>query len=140
MGQDVYKVLMDTEVYKSPRPDKLQALFFQKQSRIVGIFVTNLCLRILNNYKSTTDLNKTLIILILKVENPENVTQLIPISLCNVIFKLFTKTIVSRLRSILPSIISPTQSNFVPNRSITDNIVVVQELLHIMRCKTRSKA
>lgn len=66
-------------------------------------------------------------------------TQLRPINLCNVTFKLITKTIVNRLKTILPSIISPTQFSFVPGKSIIDNIVVVQELLHTMRCKPRSK-
>lgn len=31
--------------------------------------------------------------------------------------------------------ISPTQCTFVPRRQITDNIVIVQEMLHTMRKK-----
>ena len=33
----------------------------------------------------------------------------------------------------LRSIISPMQSNFVPGRHITDNIVITQEVVHSMR-------
>lgn len=34
---------------------------------------------------------------------------------------------------ILPDLIAPFQSSFVPGRQIIDNIVVVQEMIHTMR-------
>ena len=55
------------------------------------------------------------------------------ISLCNVIYKIVTKTISNRMKTVLPSIISKNQSAFTPGRLITDNILVAYKLFNYMR-------
>ena len=40
---------------------------------------------------------------------------------------------------MLPQLISPIESSFVPGCQITDNVIVMQEVLHSMRRKTGSK-
>ncbi|KAK4383872.1 hypothetical protein Sango_3111800 [Sesamum angolense] len=51
-----------------------------------------------------------------------------PISCCNVIYKVITKILVSRIREILDLLISPSQNAFVPGRLISDNVLLAQEL------------
>ncbi|GKB39272.1 putative reverse transcriptase domain, reverse transcriptase zinc-binding domain protein [Tanacetum coccineum] len=53
-----------------------------------------------------------------------------PISCCNVLFKCISKIIANRIKYCLKFIVSPNQSAFVPGRSITDNILLTQELMH----------
>jgi hypothetical protein len=79
--------------------------------------------------------NETIIVLIPKVKNLKNLKDLRPISLCNVLYKLVSKVLANRLKNILPEIIAPSHSAFVPSRLITDNVVMAYELTHYMRNK-----
>lgn len=49
--------------------------------------------------------NTTTIVLIPKVDSPENVSQFRPISLCNVVYKVIAKMLAARLKKFLPDII-----------------------------------
>jgi hypothetical protein len=78
-------------------------------------------------------------VLIPKTNKPECMKDLRPISLCNVVYKLVSKMLASRLKEILGEIISPNQSAFVPGRLITYNILLAYECTHFMRNKKHGK-
>lgn len=71
--------------------------------------------------------------LIPKVPKPHSITQFRPIGLCNTVYKVVTKTLVNKFKVVLPHLISENQSSFIPGRHITDNIIIAQEMIHIMR-------
>ena len=71
-------------------------------------------------------------VLIPKVEIPIKMSQLRPISLCNVVYKLITKVLANRLRPFLMDLIGPLQNSFIPGRSTTDSVIIAQEILHHM--------
>lgn len=61
--------------------------------------------------------------------------QFHPISLCNVLFKIITKTMVLRVKKLMTKFIGPAQASFIPGRLSTDNIVIVQAAVQSMRRK-----
>ena len=93
-------------------------------------------LNVLNNNLPMTEINKANISLIPKTSSPKKMTDFIPISLCNVIYKLISKTLANRLKNLLPLIISENQSAFTLDRLITDNVLLAFELLHYLNHKT----
>lgn len=138
-GCEVVAAIKSMEPFKAPGPDGFQPLFYQRYWDVVGENVIKLVCDVVSGRDFPDDLNKAYLVLIPKVESPRLVTQFRPIGLCNIVYKAATKVLVNRLKPILPKLISPTQGSFVPNRQITDNIIIVQEMLHTMRKKQGSR-
>lgn len=84
-------------------------------------------------------MNEYLITLVPKQEGPETIAQFRPVALCNVITNLITKIVENRLKPLMKNLVSLSQSSFVSNRHASDNIIIVQELIHSMKRKTRKK-
>ncbi|XP_061993305.1 uncharacterized protein LOC133711157 [Rosa rugosa] len=117
---------------KAPGPDGMPPMFFQKYWEVVGGDVVSAVQNFLHTRKILGEINFTHICLIPKVKDPVSVTDLRPIALCNVIYKICSKVIANRLKKILSKIISPFQSAFIPGRLITDNTLVANEVSHFI--------
>ena len=124
---------------KAPRPDGMNAFFYQKFWHVVGDSVVSTVLDFFNSSIMVPAINHTHIVLIPKVKSLEKIFDFRPISLCNVIYKIISKVFANRLKLILPNIISPTQSAFVPGRLITDNVLVTYETLQTMHSRKKGK-
>jgi hypothetical protein len=93
--------------FKAPGPDGLHAVFYKRFWNICGDEITREVLQALNAGQIPEGWNDTTVVLIPKVDEPELVTQFRPISLCNVIYKITSKLLAARLKTILPEVISP---------------------------------
>ncbi|OMO90013.1 reverse transcriptase [Corchorus capsularis] len=135
--EDIRIAVFDMAPSKAPGPDGMSHLFYQRFWHIVGDQVCDMALSFLNHGESLLDINDTNVVLIPKVANPVTVKDLRPISLCNVIFKIISKTLTNRLKEILPSIVGQNQSAFVPGRMIFDCSMIAFETVHYMKNKRR---
>lgn len=133
--EEVYSALKSMTATAAPGPDGMLALFYQKFWSIVGDDVSSLVLDILNGNGDPSNINHTFICLIPKKKKPIITGDFRPISLCNVIFKIVTKTLANSLKLILPDIIDKFQSAFIPGRLITDNALIAFDVFHYMRKK-----
>lgn len=144
MNEGLLKEFTDEEIkqgldgigdLKAPRQDGMPALFYKKFWTTVGEDVTREVKHFLNGGPMPESWNDTVVVLIPKVQNPEKLTDLRPISLCNVVYKIASKVLSNRLKIILRDIISQNQSAFVPGRLITDNVLIAYEMTHFMQTK-----
>jgi hypothetical protein len=130
--EEVERALFQMSPHKSPGPDGFTAGFFQKHWALVKDSVTAAVLGFLEGGQMNGVINQTVLVLIPKVAHPQELTQFRPISLCNVIYKICSKTMANRMRLILDDIISEEQSAFVLGRLITDNVLIAYECIHYL--------
>jgi hypothetical protein len=135
---EVQEAIRNLKANSAPGPDGLSTLFYQTYCDTIGPEVIDYALKILNEEGSILSINHTLMSLIPKVNSPTKPSNYRPISLCNVILKIITKTIANRIKQILPNIVNDFQSSFLPGRLITDNSLIVFETFHYIK-KPRKK-
>ena len=136
---EVEQALKQMKPMTAPGLDGMPPLFFKSFWSIVGSDVINASLAILNTGVMPPNINHTFISLIPKIKSPTNPKDFHPISLCNVMYKIISKTIANRLKKILPKIVSETQSAFLSDRLISDNILIAFETLHHLKNKRKGK-
>lgn len=94
---------------------------------------------VLNDGVSIQHFNHAHIALIPKLKKLTFVGNYRLISLCNIVYKIITKTMANRLKSIFLKIIDDSQSAFALGRLIIDNIIVTFETLHSLHKRHRGK-
>ncbi|XP_019189974.1 PREDICTED: uncharacterized protein LOC109184427 [Ipomoea nil] len=120
---------------KAPGPDGMNPGFYQHFWDVVGGDVSTYIVNCLNARSFPASLNDTNIILIPKKKNPELVSDYRPIALSNVIYRIMAKVITARMKPLMGDIISDTQSAFISDRLITDNILIAAEVGHFLNRK-----
>lgn len=125
---EIKQVFMSMKADKAPGPDGFNGFFFQNTWHIIGKDVENAVLEFFRTGKLLGQANNTSISLIPKGKNPSSLGDYRPISCCNVIYKGISKLLANRLKQVVSSVVCDSQTGFIPGRSITDNILIAQEL------------
>ena len=136
---EVQLALKQMDANTAPGPNGLLPLFYKQFWGKIGREVTEAMLSVLNIGTIPTNLNHTFITLIPKIQSPRKVSDYRPISLSNVLYKLIAKVLANRLKPLLPKLISETQSAFMTEGLIKDNILIAHETLHYLKEKKNRK-
>lgn len=80
-------------------------------------------------------INRTQLCLILKINDPQQMSDYRPISLCTVNYNIISKVLIHRLKKGVGLVISDSQVAFVLGRNISDNVLVAHELLHSLKSR-----
>lgn len=124
---------------KSPGIDGLNPGFFQVFWNVVGPDVTKFCQGFFETGEMQLGVNRTLIYLIPKVKKPVHMSELRPISLCNVLVRIVSKVLANKLKSCLNTLISDNQSAFIEGRLLTDNALLAYDINHCIKRRTQGK-
>ncbi|GJW65991.1 RNA-directed DNA polymerase, eukaryota, reverse transcriptase zinc-binding domain protein [Tanacetum coccineum] len=62
--------------------------------------------------------------------NPRKASDYRPIAYCGVVYKCVSKVITNRLKKVLNGLVDTNQGAFIEGRQISDNILLIQELMN----------
>ncbi|XP_074292460.1 uncharacterized protein LOC141619333 [Silene latifolia] len=116
--EEVKKCLFSIPASKSPGPDGYSSQFYRDAWDIVGTEICEAVINFFDTGKLLTQINATVITLIPIIDRPASVKHYRPISCCNVLYKVISKLLCSRLALVLPDLICKTRAAFVKGRSI----------------------
>eukprot|EP00253_Pinus_taeda_P009017 PITA_09017 len=72
------------------------------------------------------------------IDNAQTPERYRPIALCNVVYKIISKVVANKLKSLFPTLISGEQTGYVEGRQILDNIIQAHEVVHSLTCNKRA--
>ena len=128
--EEIKKVVFSMEKNTAPGPDHLPIEFFQACWDVIKVELEDMFKEFQNNELELERLNYGVITLLPKIKEANKIHQYRPIFLLNVIYKIFTKALMSRLEPVMSNIIDKCQSGFIKGRNIVEGIMSLHEILH----------
>lgn len=114
---------------KAPGPDGYTACFFKMAWNIVGKDFTAAIKYFFSTSELVGGLNATAITLVPKIPNPSSMSDYRPISYYNTTYKVISKVLTNRLKTVIHRTICSSHAAFISGRSISDQIFLMQELV-----------
>jgi Reverse transcriptase (RNA-dependent DNA polymerase) len=126
---------------KAPGPDGFTVRFVLKAWGMLGQEIVSQVQDAFRTDQAPSSWMLSHLVLIPKVENSAKPTHFRPLSVCSVFHWLLTKVIANRIKLILLRLISSTQTTFLKGRSIQENVLLMNEVVHSFgRTELKEKA
>ncbi|GAU16975.1 hypothetical protein TSUD_37330 [Trifolium subterraneum] len=117
---EVKAAVWECDSYKSPGPEWVNFGFIKDFWVELRGDVMRFISEFHRNGKLTKDLNSTFIALIPKIDSPQRLNDFRPISLVGSLYKILDKVLANRLRLVIGSVVSVSQTAFVKDMQILD--------------------
>ena len=127
--EDLHNSLRETENTKSPGKDGLPYEFYKTFWNTIGNDFYELTNAIFDSGRLTESQKVALISLLAKDGDKKDLDNWRPLSLLCTDYKIIAKTIATKIKATLPSLINEDQSCSVPGRSIHNNLMLTRDIL-----------
>ena len=126
---EVTEAMKQLPAGKAPGVDSIPSEFYQEMWEDIESDVFNFVSESMDHCLLEEELNISKIALLPKSEDRLRIQNYRPISLLNTMYKIVAKVYANRMKPLLHNWILPSQTGFVPNRCILDNIFLAFETI-----------
>jgi hypothetical protein len=127
--EEVWEVVWNFKGDKAPGLDGFAKAFFQKCWEVLKVDIIVVLKEFHNSEKIEKSLNATFVSLIPKKAIAVEIKDFRPISLIGGMYKIISKVLANRLKSVLGKIVSHSHTTFIKGRQILNSILVTNECL-----------
>lgn len=113
----------------APGPEGYTVEFFKSNWNTIGDDFIAAILHCFATQTMPIGLNSAILNLVPKIAHPVGMKEYKPIACCNVVYKVYSKVLTERLKSVLDGLISNKQAAFLKGRSISGNALLMHELV-----------
>ncbi|KAF7828542.1 reverse transcriptase [Senna tora] len=138
-AEEIKNALFSLKPFKAAGADGFQPAFFQKFWDVLKPDLINNIQACFTSSTIPSFWNETLICLIPKTQQPSEIRNFRPISLCTTLYKIISKIIVLRIKPLMPNLISFNQGAYIQGRKARDNVIISQEIIHSFKKKRGTK-
>jgi hypothetical protein len=126
---EVKEAVWGCDSYKSPGPDGVNFGFIKQFWDELKDDVMHFISEFHRNGKLSRGINNTFITLIPKIDSPQRLNDFRPISLVGSMYKILAMVLANRLKMVMGTVVTDTQTAFVKNRQILDGILIAIEVV-----------
>ncbi|MCI11439.1 LINE-1 reverse transcriptase like, partial [Trifolium medium] len=130
---EVREVIWSCDGNKCPGPDGFNFNFLKACWDILKGDIMDF----LHEFHSSAHLPKAItasfLALVPKKDHPQALSDYRPICLVSSLYKILSKVLAGRLKTVLGKLISKVQSAFLPNRQILDGVLVINEVIDMAK-------
>ena len=127
--EEVAEAMKQLPKGKAPGIDTIPVEFYQELWDDIEFDIFNFAAETISQAHISETLNISKIALLPKSEDRSRIQNFRPISLLNTLYKVIAKVYANRMKPLLHNWIPPSQTGFVPNRCILDNIFLAFEAM-----------
>ncbi|KAJ1703007.1 hypothetical protein LUZ63_002786 [Rhynchospora breviuscula] len=129
-SEEIRATLWEMGQDRSPGPDGLTVRFLREMWPVLGPDIVNKVRHAFRLGYMPNEWSRVFIVLIPKIDHPQKPTHYRPISVCSVLYRLTMKLVAKRFALHMPSLISTSQTAFLKDRNIHENVILLREVLN----------
>ncbi|WZZ09772.1 hypothetical protein YC2023_095693 [Brassica napus] len=128
-AEEIRDIVLSLPKCKAPGPDGFSSEFFISSWDLVGTDLTAAVRSFFLTSSMPRQTNATVISLIPKTTGASSLSDFRPVSLCNTVYKIISKILSARLKTIIQDTVQRNQVGFVKGRVLGDNVLLASELV-----------
>ncbi|XP_057760748.1 uncharacterized protein LOC130981144 [Arachis stenosperma] len=137
---EIREAVWDCESSKAPGYDGYNTNFIKRCWAGIGSDFTATVMGFFQTSRLPAESNITWVALAPKFIGAKEIKDLRPISMVGCVYKVISKVLVRRMRSVMPGLVGETQSAFVRGRKIHDGALIACETVHWLKRRHKEAA